>query len=174
MPVLSESDVTFSVLQCSFTVFFFLVICPLPEKALSHAVTVSGFQKSVGEFVETSVKAWTSGSFPPLSPSASLSSAFLNTQTFFFFSIIVASVECVAVLSSGGFRRVWTNDLSSFVMCLKRMGYKCLLQRGTVHVECSFLKYLFLWWYVILYKKMLVAYKQIEILFLNYLYLLSM
>lgn len=97
-----------------------------------------------------------------------------HTDFFFFFSIIVASVECVAVLSSGGFGRVWTNDLSSFVMCLKRMGYKCLLQRGTVHVECSFFKYLFLWWYVILYKRMLVAYKQIAILFLNYLYLLSM
>lgn len=48
------------------------------------------------------------GSFlSPFSPSALLSSAFLSTQTFFFFfEIIVASVECVAVLSSGGLERV--------------------------------------------------------------------
>lgn len=68
MPVLSESEVSFSVLHYSFTVFFFLVICPLPEKALSHAVTVSGFQKSVWEFVETSVIAWTLTPFFPLFP----------------------------------------------------------------------------------------------------------
>lgn len=73
-------------------------------------VTVSGFQKSVWEFVETPLKAWTLGSFlSTLSPSALLSSAYLNTETLFFpffFFIIVASVESVAVLSSGRFERV--------------------------------------------------------------------
>lgn len=61
--------------------------------------------KSLCGSLWSSVRAWTLGSFlSPFSPSALLSSAFLNTQTFFFFFlIIVASVECVAVLSSGGF-----------------------------------------------------------------------
>lgn len=127
-------------LQC-----FYLLVCLLSEEPLNHVVTVSGFQKSVWEFVETPLKAWTLGSFlSTLTPSALLSSAYLNTETLFFplFFIIVASVESVAVLSSGRFERVWTNDLSSFVMCLKGMEYKCLLQRGTADVECSFLIYL--------------------------------
>lgn len=45
MPMISESDVNVSVL-----LYFFFHIFPLPEEALSHAVTVSGSQKSVWEF----------------------------------------------------------------------------------------------------------------------------
>lgn len=61
-------------------------------------VTVSGFQKSVWEFVETS-ELGLRAPFSPLSPSALLSSAFLNTQTFFLFFLIVALVEHVDVFN---------------------------------------------------------------------------
>lgn len=110
------------VLQC-----FYLLICPLPEKALNHVVTVSAFQKSAWEFVETPVSL---PSFP-----LSATQFCLSEHTFFFYN-------CYFSWMCPQLRRVWTNDLSPFVMCLKGMGYKCLLQRGPAHMECSFFKYL--------------------------------
>lgn len=107
----------------SFDGCVFVIYRHLSMQTPAHAVTVSDSQRRLCGCLWGPLFSLGLGApFSLLYPALHCTVVFCLSEHRDSFFVIVPADECLAILSSGGFATGWTNDLSSFVLSLKRTG----------------------------------------------------